>query len=139
MRITKEMENKIKKSFDVKYEKGLSELYLAKRVAIDNIKRVVSEHIIGLCKESLYLEDFLRNQFYHNGEDIATSIAQNVFNRGNADYEISYHDDYVRIGEQIKKMEEQKYQEIDDFKIQISYSKDLKEIASIFTNFGMTF
>ena len=139
MRITKELEGRIKRQFDELYKERFDVLYAKQEEQAEKVRVIVSKVVAELAIANPILWAYLSNQFHR--EMSLEEIKSNVFNkdRDAYDLEIPEAEELRVILKEINELKAEKKQAMEDLKIEIAYSKDLKSIKEIFSNFNLTF
>lgn len=137
MRLTKELEKRIEERFAGKFKAELDSLYLLKRSLKDKIKASVTKEVNRLMEESPILAVFISNQLY--GEWRPERVEEMIFSRSRMEYPLADSDEFFRVEADIRILDERKKKEIEDFKILIAYSKDIKDLKGLFANSGIEF
>ena len=139
MRITKELEDRIKRQFDELYRERFEELNKKREEQAEKIRIIVAIVVADLAVANPILWAYLANQFYRNMS--VEEIKSNVFNREKNAYDLELPEAEelkITLGE-ISELKAEKKQAMEDLKIEIAYSKDLKSIKDVFSNFSLTF
>lgn len=137
MRITKELEARINRSFEAKYEERFEALSDEARALRESIKEQVTKEVLKVANENPVLASYLANQFYN--DFCEAIVSSNVFNRNQSTYDLPQSLTLDKIDAQIKELRTQKKREIENFLIEVAYTKDLSSIKDIFSNFGLDF
>ena len=139
MRITKELEERIKRQFDELYRERFDALYIKQKEQAEKVEAIVSKVVAELAIANSILWAYLSNQFHR--EMSLEEIKSNVFNkdRDAYDLEIPEAEELRVILKEINELKAEKKQAMEDLKIEIAYSKDLKSIKEVFSNFSLTF